>query len=209
MIGPMSSLGHIGHKVSALLDGQLSPVESERAWSHVHLCPPCRDLVEREGRLKQTLAQLGRPEHAAAPDSLKGALVSGIDAFDNSDGWPDLSDLKAARRPAAAQVTGWSILGVGTATVALVGLTGLGTPLAWIGPGQEPAGTTSPAANLTPVAKTSAGPTSSGPTSSGPSSVADFATTGLGRLEPARAVTDARLPTQQVRRGHHFFRAIR
>ena len=41
--------GHLGTRVSALLDGQLSAEETERAWAHVHQCHLCRDLVEREG----------------------------------------------------------------------------------------------------------------------------------------------------------------
>ena len=51
-------IGHLGPRVSALLDGQLSPAEEERAWAHVHACHPCRDLVEREGWVKTRLAGL-------------------------------------------------------------------------------------------------------------------------------------------------------
>ena len=37
--GPvMGPVGHLGTRVSALLDGQLSPEETERAWAHVHTC---------------------------------------------------------------------------------------------------------------------------------------------------------------------------
>ncbi len=57
MIGPLLN-GHLGARVSALLDGQLCEVEEERAWQHVHACHPCRDLVEREGWLKTQLATL-------------------------------------------------------------------------------------------------------------------------------------------------------
>jgi hypothetical protein len=66
--------GHLGSKVSDLLDGQLSPSEEDRAWSHVHSCHHCRDLVEREGWVKTRLAGLslaGTP----ASDRLKDALV--------------------------------------------------------------------------------------------------------------------------------------
>ena len=45
----LSLSGHIGAKASALVDGQLSPAEEERAWSHVLTCPGCRRRVEREG----------------------------------------------------------------------------------------------------------------------------------------------------------------
>ena len=29
-------MAHLGTRISALLDGQLSPEEAERAWEHVH-----------------------------------------------------------------------------------------------------------------------------------------------------------------------------
>ena len=44
-------IGHLGARVSALLDGQLSQAEAEEAWAHVYACHACRDLVEREGYL--------------------------------------------------------------------------------------------------------------------------------------------------------------
>jgi anti-sigma factor RsiW len=65
---------HLGSRVSALLDGQLSPEETERAWTHVHACHACRDLVEREGWIKTRLAGLSHGT-TAAPDHLKGSLL--------------------------------------------------------------------------------------------------------------------------------------
>ena len=32
-------IGHVGTRVSALVDGQLPAAEAERLWAHVHLCP--------------------------------------------------------------------------------------------------------------------------------------------------------------------------
>jgi len=74
VIGPT---GHLGPRVSALLDGQLSPGETERAWAHVHACHTCRDQVEREGWVKTRLAGLafGSTE---APSSLKGSLLGAL-----------------------------------------------------------------------------------------------------------------------------------
>ena len=66
-------IGHLGSRVSALLDGQLSPAEAERAWSHVHGCHACRDLVEREGWVKTQLSSLSGD--AGAPEQLKGSLL--------------------------------------------------------------------------------------------------------------------------------------
>ncbi len=69
-------IGHLGPRVSALLDGQLSPAETERAWSHVHQCHACRDLVEREGWIKARLAGLSAPQ-PSAPPHLVGVLAAG------------------------------------------------------------------------------------------------------------------------------------
>ena len=69
--------GHLGDRVSALLDGQMTLAEEERAWSHVHDCHQCRDLVEREGWVKTRLAGLSF-DTAAAPTSLKGSLISSL-----------------------------------------------------------------------------------------------------------------------------------
>ncbi len=70
-------IGHLGSRISALLDGQLSPEEEERAWSHVHTCHQCRDQVEREGWVKTRLAGLsfGQTE---VPGHLRGALLGAM-----------------------------------------------------------------------------------------------------------------------------------
>lgn len=67
--------GHLGARVSALLDGQLSHDETERAWAHVHTCHLCRDQVEREGWVKTRLAGLTYGGVEAAPAHLKGTLL--------------------------------------------------------------------------------------------------------------------------------------
>jgi hypothetical protein len=66
--------GHLGARISALLDGQLPPDEAERAWQHVHSCHFCRDAVEREGWVKRRLAGLSY-DAGPAPDRLKGSLL--------------------------------------------------------------------------------------------------------------------------------------
>lgn len=68
--------GHLGTRVSALLDGQLTHEEAERAWAHVHTCHVCRDQVEREGWVKTRLAGLSFGGcNSGAPDHLKGSLL--------------------------------------------------------------------------------------------------------------------------------------
>lgn len=69
-------MGHLGSRTSALLDGQLPPDETERAWEHVQTCHACRDLVEREGWIKTRLAGLSFDVAApSTPVGLKGALI--------------------------------------------------------------------------------------------------------------------------------------
>jgi hypothetical protein len=67
-------VGHLGPRISALLDGQLSPVDEERAWGHVHACHLCRDQVEREGWVKTRLAAMSFGS-STAPAHLKGSLL--------------------------------------------------------------------------------------------------------------------------------------
>lgn len=70
-------IGHLGARVSALLDGQMSPTEAEDAWNHVYACHQCRDLVEREGWVKTRLAGLTAPDDdPACTSALKGSLMS-------------------------------------------------------------------------------------------------------------------------------------
>ena len=70
--------GHVGAKVSALVDGQLSEAESERVWSHVMVCPPCRRLVEQEGWTKSRVRCAGQAPDASSevPMSLLGSLYA-------------------------------------------------------------------------------------------------------------------------------------
>ena len=71
-------IGHLGNRVSALLDGQLSARDTEEAWAHVYACHACRDLVEREGWIKSRLAGLAEGSGCGQPAShaLKGSLLN-------------------------------------------------------------------------------------------------------------------------------------
>lgn len=114
-------IGHLGNRVSALLDGQLSPAEEERAWEHVHVCPTCRDHVEREGWVKTRLASLTygsiSPE---APDDLRASLLGA------SGGLPLRGDelMMLAARP--RRHTGLVAIGGTAVGVAVVGVLALG-----------------------------------------------------------------------------------
>lgn len=111
-------IGHLGARVSALLDGQLSPAEAERAWAHVHACHFCRDLVEREGWVKTRLAGLSFGD-APTPAELKGTLAH----------WPlDGRALSPHAREARSgrSRTSVALLGGGALGAAVVGMLALG-----------------------------------------------------------------------------------
>jgi hypothetical protein len=118
-------IGHLGARVSALLDGQMSPADEERAWEHVHSCHECRDAVEREGWVKTRLATMqlaGSP----TPAHLKGSLlVRGL--LD----WPDVPHHPAyagagSRRRHLRGHLGLSGIGGGAVGAAVMGVLALG-----------------------------------------------------------------------------------
>jgi len=115
-------IGHLGPRVSALLDGQLEPAEAERAWAHVHACHFCRDLVEREGWIKTRLAGLSFGD-APTPSDLKGTLAHGP-----VDGLVDGLALGRDSREAVAgrSRTSVAVLGGGALGAAVVGMLALG-----------------------------------------------------------------------------------
>ena len=119
----LSLSGHVGTKASALVDGQLSPAEEERAWSHVLTCPGCRRLVEHEGWTKRQLGSLGgaEPRGGELPPQLLGSLYA-VDAWATVDA---LEKRSRRRRTTVAVVGGGavaaSVLGLLTMTGAPAG----------------------------------------------------------------------------------------
>jgi hypothetical protein len=129
-------IGHLGTRVSALLDGQLPPEEAERAWAHVHSCHSCRDLVEREGWIKTRLAGLSR-DSGQAPDHLKGSLLGG--------GLPP-GDSYLAMGPGARRSrrhVGLVAIGGGAVGAAVLGVLALG-----VAPGDPPGDRRGPVTQL-------------------------------------------------------------
>jgi hypothetical protein len=120
-------IGHLGPRVSALLDGQLSAAEAEKAWAHVHACHFCRDLVEREGWVKTQLAGLAYGGGSATPDGLKGLLahgtVPGPLAPAHAMGTP------GGRSRSSAAFLGGTALGAAVAGVLALGVAQSGTPV--------------------------------------------------------------------------------
>lgn len=141
--------GHLGSRVSALLDGQLSAQETERAWAHVHSCHLCRDHVEREGWVKTRLAGHAF-EPGPAPDELKGSLL-GMPPGDVL-----LSLGPGPSRTRARRHVGLASLGGGAVGAAVMGILALGTAPADV-PTFERRSPTSPTSN---VSTSTPGPTS-------------------------------------------------
>ena len=129
----LSLSGHIGAKASALIDGQLSPDEEERAWSHVLACPGCRSQVEREGWTKRQLGTLTASRRDQPSDRLIGSLFD----VDTRAAWAEVQviERRSVRRRTAAVVVGGSA--VGACALALMTVTG-----APVGRGDAPGRTT-------------------------------------------------------------------
>jgi anti-sigma factor RsiW len=109
--------GHLGTNVSALVDGQLSADEEERAWSHVLTCAGCRRRVEHEGWVKQTLSGLGW----AAPEADRSlsSRVYDVHAWAAVD---EIEEQSNRRRVPLA------LVGVGCVGLGVVGLMALTSP---------------------------------------------------------------------------------
>jgi hypothetical protein len=58
-------MSHLGSRVSALVDGQLSPADTERALAHVAACGPCADEL---AAARQARRALSASSHDVAPD---------------------------------------------------------------------------------------------------------------------------------------------
>lgn len=117
-------IGHLGHKVSPLVDGQLPPAEAERWWSHVHTCAHCRSLVEHEGWVKTRLAGLALSgPQPTAPGHLHGRLCDPAAAAHSR---PDPVPVRDPGRRRA--VTAAAVVSAGSVGAAVVGVLALALP---------------------------------------------------------------------------------
>jgi anti-sigma factor RsiW len=120
-VGVHDVIGHLGSRVSALLDGQLSPEETDRAWEHVHQCHTCRDRVEREGWVKTRLNGLSFEVAApSTPDGLKGSLL-GAAAFAGPPGDAYLASGPDRRRTSVGMAIGGGAVGAAVMGVLVLG----------------------------------------------------------------------------------------
>lgn len=128
--------GHLGSSVSALVDGQLDHQETERAWQHVGQCTACRRLVEHEGWVKRQLAQIAGVPRADAPsDRLLGSL---LDLDPAAVAWAETQELEDRGR--TRRRAGIALVGAGSVSAAVLGLSALGgAPLGFGGGNGTPA----------------------------------------------------------------------
>jgi anti-sigma factor RsiW len=147
--------GHLGSSVSALVDGQLDDETAERAWQHILQCPSCRDLVEHEGWVKRQLAQIaGGPAPDEPSDRLVGSLL-GLDpaTLEASSAWAETD--RVEERARARRRAGIALVGAGSVSAAVFGLSTLGaTPMGIGGSAGSPAssvGGANTSGNATPA----------------------------------------------------------
>lgn len=142
---------HLGHRVGALVDGQMGPGEEERAWAHVHTCPSCRAAVEREGWVKRQLACLSLADSGSAPQALKGSLSSQA----SFAAYPDHAQDPVHSHDRGRRLGGLAAIGAGSVGAAMFGVMAFSAA-----PAQAPAGEgrVPPASfRTTPVANPSPG----------------------------------------------------
>lgn len=134
--------GHLGAVVSPLLDGQLDPSSTERAWAHVHGCGTCRRQVEREGWVKTRLSAMSHDEGAPPPELLGSLYGLCSRPPDGAAAWAAVAEIE--RRGRDRRRTGLALVGAGSVSAAVLGLATLtGTTL---GIGGAPSAT--PASSL-------------------------------------------------------------
>jgi len=117
-------MGHLGHRLSALIDGEIDGTERDRVLVHLARCESCRQEAVALRTLKRRMNALGE---AAADSALTRRLI-GL-AYLNGQGgqplWPQLSSAgaSASARGARELRPSWYIAFGATAAV----LVGVGT----------------------------------------------------------------------------------
>jgi hypothetical protein len=125
-------VSHLGHRMSALIDGELGHAQRERALAHLARCEPCRREAAALRALKQRMHALGE---ATANTALTDRLVA-LGAR-----YPGQASLRLSRRR-------WPVRSI---AVAFLAVAGLGLPAAAFlagGDQQEPGPSVTPAVDL-------------------------------------------------------------
>jgi Putative zinc-finger len=127
-----AGVSHLGHRLSALIDGELSDTQRERVLGHLIRCEPCRQEAAALRALKQRMHALGE---ATANTALTDRLVALGARYPGQAGL----GLSRRRRP------------VRSIAVAALAVAGLGLPAAAFlaGGGQpEPGPSVTPAVDM-------------------------------------------------------------
>jgi hypothetical protein len=119
--------GHLGTSVSALVDGQLDPEATERAWDHVLICATCRGQVEREAWIKRRLATMcGNEPSARLLGSLQGLSAEGTTSsptWAGLEAWAEVDRLEESTR--SRRRAGFALAGAGSVSAAVLGFAAL------------------------------------------------------------------------------------
>jgi Putative zinc-finger len=143
-------MSHLGHWLSALIDGELGPAQRDRVLAHLAGCESCRAEAASLRLLKQRMHALGE---ATANSSLHERLL----ALAAMSGPPTRGRWwRAVRRPARRRPAGYPLAGrarwpVRSLTVAGFMLLGAGVPAAAFlagGAQHEPGPSVTPAVDL-------------------------------------------------------------
>lgn len=142
-------VGHLGDRVSALVDGQIDSETAERLWQHTAECPTCEQAVDAERWVKRRMAVSGE---LRSPQSVPQSLVGSLREL------PEQVERLSRPRVILARRRRYVLAGAGSVSAALVGFAALsgGAPTA-SGPGTSvsPAGDSS--TSLVSAVSTSSG----------------------------------------------------
>jgi anti-sigma factor RsiW len=105
---------HLGARLSALIDGELSDAQRERVLAHLARCEGCRREVAALRLLKRRMHALG---DAAAGDALTWRLLALAPA--GGEGQPGRRAMRAHWPPPGRSRYAWSLAVAGVATAGL------------------------------------------------------------------------------------------
>lgn len=179
----MTFLGHLGSRVSDLLDDRLDDGAAADAWAHVDGCAVCQADVEKEAWVKNTLSCLGDlRQDRGASEKLRDRLTDDalLASYAEAATWsrpPTYAEQRRHRWTVAA-------IGGGAVSAAMLGVIALGAV-----PTQAPS-----ADRRVPVTSINFG--TQRPTASAPSTPSAPSTTGTtAPAQPGAAASDAAGPS--------------
>ncbi|MFS3129037.1 hypothetical protein ACLM5J_11595 [Nocardioides sp. Bht2] len=128
--------GHLGDRVSGLIDGRYDGEAADKLWAHVHGCGVCRDQVEYEGWIKSQIAGLSGSQRQA-PSYLASLLTEPSAATEPA--------FAVATAPARRSSMTAAMVGAGSVGAAVLGVIALAGPIA---PADRPMDRRGPASSV-------------------------------------------------------------